>query len=190
VRAPGALSEYAFSGNSEFVDWGTLSIDGNAENTWFTLSSDEWDYLLNTRTNAASLHANIAITGITNHPANNGSSTFSTVYGYVFFPDDFDASQIPSGITLTRGTLNSLTVAEFRRLEAVGAIFLPAAGYRTVSREEDEDDESYVDIITSENTGYLVGQYWTSTVTYVTKESAYKSKAPVYITGAFLLIYM
>ena len=167
VRAPENQNEYAFYGDSKFVDWGDLEINGNPANTWFTLTQSEWDYLLNSRPNAHALHANVKITlDGQSHPGSTAASTVSEVYGYIFFPDDFNNPEdIPEGVSLDRG-LNEISVEDFKRLEAVGAMFLPAGGYR-------ESSNDWVDYITNQNTGYYLGCYWTCTSDYATKENKF-----------------
>ena len=108
----------------EFVDWGTLF----PEEGWSTLSKNQWNYLLNERTNAASLKQ-IAIVGET--------------LGIMLFPDEWT---LPAGCAPTKQTHHdeedgedhscdfvsyNYTLAQWTELEKAGAIFLPAAGRRT-----------------------------------------------------------
>lgn len=103
---------------STFVDWGVNSISngGNTPNQWRTLTSDEWAYLCNTRANAADLRS---------------QATVNSVHGYIFLPDDF---VLPAGFTFYANSnawaTNIYTELEWSKLEAAGAVFLPAAGYR------------------------------------------------------------
>ena len=110
---------------STFVDWGTNQIGADAPNTWRTLSSEEWNYLLNSRTNASSL---------------KGVAQVNGVNGMVFLPDNWTC---PAGVTFKSGYHNdyafaagyyaahqTFTAAEWSKLEAAGAVFLPAAGSR------------------------------------------------------------
>lgn len=96
----------------DFVDWGTQIGDGE---TWYTLSSAEWDYVLNTRTNAVS---------------KKGMATVNDVHGLILLPD---AWTLPAGLTFVSGTgwnRNQYTAAEWHQMETAGAVFLPAAGFR------------------------------------------------------------
>ena len=108
----------------EFVDWGTLF----PEEGWSTLSKNQWNYLLNERTNAASLKQ-IAMVGET--------------LGIMLFPDEWT---LPAGCAPTKQTHHdeedgedhscdfvsyNYTLAQWTELEKAGAIFLPAAGRRT-----------------------------------------------------------
>lgn len=113
------------SNYSTFVDWGVnkISNGGNVANAWFTLSYAEWDYLINTRTNASSKRGVAEVNGIT---------------GLVLLPDNWT---LPSGAHFTSGTashygfeyyktVNAYTASEWTLMEEAGAVFLPAAGYR------------------------------------------------------------
>ena len=114
----GPQNEYThLSGNS---DWGynAISNGGNTENSgWRTLSADEWYYLFNTREGASSKY---------------GFATVSDVNGVVVLPDSWikpsDCDFI-SGGNGGWGT-NNFDSAKWSKMEAAGAIFLPAAGYR------------------------------------------------------------
>jgi hypothetical protein len=47
----------------EFVDWGVNEISGDAPNTWRTLKSEEWSYILDKRKNANKLRSKGSING-------------------------------------------------------------------------------------------------------------------------------
>ena len=108
-----------FSGS--FVDWGTNTIGNDAPNTWRTLSSDEWEYLLKTRPNASSL---------------KGIAQVNGVNGLILLPDSWTC---PSGVTFKSGFHNNdvdyyadhqtFTAEQWSKLESAGAVFLPAKGY-------------------------------------------------------------
>ena len=104
-----------------FIDWGTNTIGNDAPNTWRTLSYVEWDYLLNTRPNANSLMGIAQVNGIN---------------GLILLPDNWIC---PAGVTFKSGCHSSsgdydahqtFTAEQWSKLEAVGAVFLPAAGSR------------------------------------------------------------
>ena len=110
-----------------FVDWGTNKIVNDAPNTWRTLTRDEWEYLLNTRPNASSL---------------KGVAQVNGVNGLILLPDNWTC---PSGVSFKSGFHSSDWIAEaygqyqtfsadqWSKLEAAGAVFLPASGYRSGS---------------------------------------------------------
>lgn len=147
--APGEYyTEYP--NQNAFNDWGNLAIDGDPANTWFTLTADEWDYLLNDRADAANRRVNVNITGVPGHPTGA-----STIHGCILFPDDWTSARIPSGITLSTTSINTISYTDFRRLEAVGCVLLPECGYRYWGGTHG----NWEGATTSENVGY----YWTAT---------------------------
>ena len=113
-------------GYGTFVDWGcnAISNGGNTTNLWRTLTIAEWNYLLNTRTDASS---------------KCGTGNINGVGGLIILPDSWI---LPSECSFTSGfcspsgdnypdwTHNSYTLAQWAQMEAAGAVFLPAAGYR------------------------------------------------------------
>ena len=119
VTTSGHNADYSGS----FVDWGTNKIGSDAPNTWRTLTYDEWKYLLNTRPNASSL---------------KGVAQVNGVNGLILLPDSWTC---PSGITFKSGFHSSygveyyaayqtFTAEQWSKLEAAGAVFLPASGHR------------------------------------------------------------
>ena len=122
----GSYSQYYAYGNSSInlynqngqADWGynVISNGGNRENCgWRTLTIAEWNYVFNTRANAASLfgHGNV-----------NG------VNGMIFLPDEWI---LPEGLSFTSGNsswINVYSAEQWALMEANGAVFLPAAGGR------------------------------------------------------------
>ena len=110
-----------------FVDWGSNQIGNDAPNTWRTLTHDEWDYVVFDRPNASSLQGVAQVNGVN---------------GLILLPDNWTC---PSGITFKSGFHNNLgvdyyaayqtfTVEQWSKLEAAGAVLLPAAGSRIGSR--------------------------------------------------------
>ena len=106
-----------------FVDWGTNQIGSDAPNTWRTLTRDEWYYLRYTRTNANNLLGVAQVNGVN---------------GLILLPDNWTC---PAGVTFKSGFPSSngfdyyaayqiFTAEQWFKLEAVGAVFLPAAGRR------------------------------------------------------------
>jgi hypothetical protein len=149
--------------DATFIDWGSKYIQGdpgsptNVVTPWFTLSYDEWAYLIgpenmsastNCRPNAQTLRARAKITGISGHPS--GSSA-TEIYGFLLFPDNWSA---PADVNLTYGCSNGTNVIDLNtwsRLEAAGAMFLPAAGYT----------DTYFQVQNTYETGY----YWSCSPT-------------------------
>ena len=104
-----------------FTDWGTNTIGGA---TGFrTLTAEEWAYLLGNRGSASYAKANL----------------MGEHYGLILLPDDYEH---PSGLAAIEGlnevgdeswSANQYTAAEWAQMEAAGAVFLPAAGYRAAN---------------------------------------------------------
>lgn len=112
--------------SGSFVDWGSNKIGNDAPNTWRTLTYDEWEYLLNNRPNASSL---------------KGVAQVNGVNGLIFLPDSWTC---PSGVTFNSGfhsehsveaygQYQTFSADQWSKLESAGAVFLPAAGYRSSS---------------------------------------------------------
>ena len=147
-----------------FVDWGCnpISNGGNTNNLWRTLTKSEWDYLFNSRTDASS---------------KCGTGNINGVGGLIILPDSWT---LPSECSFASGfatinpnthpdwTHNSYTLAQWAQMEAAGAVFLPAAGYRNGTRVN--------------NAGF--GHYWSSTpltdVAYYMLFSSYDLRTKFY----------
>ena len=104
------------------VDWGTNKIGNDAPNTWRTLTSNEWDYVVFDRPNASSL---------------KGVAQVNGVNGLILLPDNWTC---PAGVTFKSGFHSSsgvdnyaayqtFTAEQWSKLESAGAVFLPAAGF-------------------------------------------------------------
>ncbi|MBQ0015359.1 MAG: hypothetical protein KBT04_00035, partial [Bacteroidales bacterium] len=134
------------TGRSAFYDWGVynaISNGGNNPGRWRLLTHQEWDYLYYGRPRAA---------------AKRGYAEVAGTHGVVFLPDNWT---LPLSCTFTSGsangwTTNRYTAQQWEDMEAAGAIFLPAAGYRS-GREA----------IGVDNYGY----YWSSSV--ISSDKAY-----------------
>ena len=142
----GANYNYSSIGSSSY-DWGRYNEITNGSEVdpagqWRVLTRYEWEYLLESRPNAANLYGTAQVNG---------------VCGLVLLPDNWTA---PTGVSFTPGLstpnvvsaekyagVNNLTVGQWETLEAKGAVFLPSAG----SRDETTLESS------------LIGVYWTST---------------------------
>ena len=117
------------------LDWGiynAISNGGNVAGMWRTLTYEECGYLLYHREDASLKY---------------GIATVNNVLGVVLLPDNWT---LPAGLVFTsRGNIYSVT--EWAKMEANGAVFFPAAGYREV---------------TTMNEVNLLGHYWTSSNSY------------------------
>ena len=104
------------------ADWGynPISNGSNQENHWRTLTQPEWNYVFNTRT---------TLSGIRYAKAN-----VNDVNGVILLPDDWDSGTYSLNSTNSGGasfSSNTLTASQWSTLEQAGAVFLPAAGYRS-----------------------------------------------------------
>ena len=128
--------------SGDFKNWGenAISNGGGTANTWRTLSSAEWDYLLKTRSDANRFaKANV-----------NG------VKGLLIFPDGYNGGTAISGITGVAAVNDnmegfpgtSIDDDTWSAMEAAGVVFLPAAGFRNGSN-----------VIAVDSGGY----YWSAT---------------------------
>ncbi len=123
---------------SGMADWGynAISNGGNATHLWRTLTYQEWNYVVNTR---------VTLSGIrwTRAKVNNK-------IGIVLLPDDWSAAfyslNSPNGGNFEDNVISADDWVSM--LEAHGAVFLPAAGYRSGT--------------TPTNVGYW-GNYWSAT---------------------------
>lgn len=114
------------------------------------MTNDEWTYLFQSRTNALDKFGAARVNGIT---------------GIVILPDDWT---LPNGCSFTPGMttssndkdwgmVNNIYIGtQWEQMEANGAIFLPASGFRT-------GNTAYVSNIGAKSVG-VVGNYWSSTV--------------------------
>ena len=110
-------SEYEESEYATFNDWGAQLPASLG--TWRTPTGDEWDYLFNTRANAANLRGKASVNGVN---------------GLIILPDAWVA---PDGVTFNADVdgegfaeINSYTAAQWAVMEEAGAVFLPAGGNR------------------------------------------------------------
>ena len=149
-------------------DWGvnngsTIKYGSTPSGTsWRTLTSAEWNYLINTRSGKGALATVNGNHGLILLPDLNASSA-SWVY------EDEVAAPRPSFTPgYTSYATNNYTQAEWDKLEAAGVIFLPAAGTRY-----GDVDATSTDMIASH------GFYWSSTY-----GSSYQANALVFTNGS------
>lgn len=108
--------------SGDFVDWGATMGAG-----WRTLTSDEWAYLLKTRSAST-------VNGTEN--GRYAKAKVNDVGGVILFPDTYThpaGVEAPTGVNATdeygwEG--NSYTAADWTKMESAGCVFLPAAGCR------------------------------------------------------------
>ena len=133
-----------------FVDWGANSINGDPFHTWRTLSSDEWDYLVFNRPNARALIGVAQVNGVNGIILlpDNWIAPDSILFISGMHRDDYD-----NGYALHQ----TFSTGQWSVLEQQGAIFLPAAGKRSLP----SNHRPTMQISNTEEYGF----YWTSTAT-------------------------
>lgn len=127
-------------GTSAKYDWGVYNTISNGGTGWRTLTQGngegEWFYLLglagtpNPGTNCRSVNNTLSV------QARYTMATIGGTYkGLIIFPDVYVH---PDGTDFVAGTFNAksdytatVSVDGWKKMEAAGAVFLPAAGYRT-----------------------------------------------------------
>ena len=159
-----STSSSDYSGS--FVDWGTNKIGNDAPNTWRTLTYDEWNYLLNNRNNASSLRGVAQVNGVN---------------GLIFLPDNWTC---PAGVTFKSGFHSSygvdyyaayqtFTAGQWSKLEAAGAVFLPATGGRYGSDVSDVQNYGFYWSATMYNSYYAFCFYFNSDELYMNHYTRY-----------------
>lgn len=126
-------------GTSKNYDWGVYNPilnGGNKSGLWRTLSSDESSYLFKRRPDADNKYALVTIEGYCK--------------GLIILPDVWG---LPEGCSFVPGmpegfSTNIYSYDEWKKMEAAGAVLLPAAGYRGSTGVEWIDSR---------------GRYWLST---------------------------
>lgn len=146
------------------ADWGynKISNGGNKENMgWYTLSGAEngqWNYLISKRTNAANLF------GLGRINLGFDYQGYNYVNGLILLPDTW---VIPEGFDSfksgknTSYTDNQYTLEQWAKMEAAGAIFLPATGRRV--RNSDYDQDPGYRIAKKLDGKNTLGIYWSTT---------------------------
>lgn len=109
--------------SGEFVDWGNKITDNGQLNTWYTLTAEEWNYIIFQRPNASLLCTVAEVNGINS---------------LILLPDNWVC---PSGIILKSGlssdddidaygVYQAFDAKQWSKLEYSGAVLLPIAGRR------------------------------------------------------------
>lgn len=150
------------------TEWGhnnPIVNGGNKRFLWRTLTNNEWSYLLYGRSNAENLRA---------------TGTVNGVHGMILLPDVWI---LPVGLTFHAGTgrnaldwsHNVYSAAQWKHMEAAGAVFLPAAGYRSVPLKVYDVD--------------VVGAYWSTTNVKINDEYSKEYAYYVYFDPASIGAY-
>lgn len=132
----GILKVVSTSGTSSYVgntkgeailfDWGGCEIDAFLPGTFYLLGSEDWNYMLKNAERSSTRCVKVQLT-----------TGAGTINGLVIFPDQF-TNPLGAGFnslnrTSTPFTDDSITLADWAKLESAGCVFLPASGYRGYS---------------------------------------------------------
>ncbi len=141
-------------------DWGVYNkiSNGGVIGQWRTLTTAEWVCLFNERENASNLY---------------GFATVNGVEGIILLPDNWT---MPEGCSFKGGendfSVNTYATNQWEKIEEMGAVFLPAAGYLSY---EDEEADPF-------NSGVC---YWSSSAS----EPDYGSDCTTFEPGGFAMSY-
>ncbi|MBP5366442.1 MAG: hypothetical protein J6Y82_11090 [Bacteroidales bacterium] len=139
--------------SNENYDWGIFNVinnGGNAKGLWRTPTREEWDYIIER-----------------DGGSKYGVASVDGVNGCILLPDNW---VIPQGLSFTSGMafsegaeyyseVNSYSALEWSRMEAAGAVFLPATGYREGTTVENVNKS---------------GSYWSSTAGTTRSDFAFR----------------
>lgn len=135
-------------------DWGihnAISNGGNATGLWRTLAKEEWQKLLNRTTSISTV---------------GGYATVAGKTGFILIPDYFVDPMVNNGsgsfvgFSATGFSRNVYSADAWEKMEAMGAVFLPASGFNNVGLA---GEPSISEVGTQ-------GDYW-STTNYSTEYS-------------------
>ena len=103
------------------ADWGynPISNGGDTENTWRTLTHEEWVYVFNTRNTPSGIRY--------------AKAKVNNINGVILLPDDWQSvyySLSRTNSPKASFSSNTITATQWATLEQHGAVFLPAAGFR------------------------------------------------------------
>ena len=161
-------TQYGFGYNRSInrtnYDWGQynqIANGGNQAGTWRLLSVEELRYLFMSRANAT---------------AKRGIGTINGIPGLIILPDDWT---LPAGLQFTPGAstsanrtweVNSYSYADWARMEANGAVFLPAAGCRIAELTDKVDMAGFYWSNTSNNINAAAATYFNNTKILATNQ--------------------
>jgi len=105
---------------SDVLDWGVPFCSANnfATGTWYTLSLEEWKYILNSRSGNRFAKAVV-----------------KDLKGLILFPDSYTGTATGAGLAAVNNDeaefpQTSMSAATWSAMEAAGCVFLPATGFR------------------------------------------------------------
>ena len=128
------------------ADWGynAISNGGSQENRWRTMTQPEWNYLFNERTTVSGYRY--------------ARACVNNVNGMIVFPDEWQESIYGFNGVNNGGSFfssNMIDSSTWDYLESFGAVFLPAAGYRSGTTYYSEQERGSYATSTYINTNYM-----------------------------------
>ncbi len=120
---------------SAYEEWGRNTIVNGGGNQWRTLTSNEWYYLLNKRDEAKARFTLATVNGME---------------GMLILPDNLKLplkSRFIAGKDGTKASDNKYSVAQWKKMEEKGCVFLPFTGYSDNGKVSKADS---------------AGNYWTA----------------------------
>lgn len=115
------MSDILFTNATVNTANANFTVDGQT-GKYRTLSGDEWEYLLKTRT----------VIGSTGEGNSYQRTTINSVYGLILYPNNYSEK-----------VKESYTSAEWTAMETAGCVFLPAAGNRKSSSLSEVGSSAY-----------------------------------------------
>ena len=160
---------------ANYIEWGEYPLT-NADNDaqWRTLTKDEWEFLLFSSPAQVGFATVVGVKGLLLLPG--GVLPDIEAAGLSFVPQKKEEGQwetvIEKGILGIKSkntyfTDNEYDTIQWKVMDQIGAVFLPAACYRTTSSSSSTD----VDAVLYDGLGS--GYYWTSTPVEGQMEQAY-----------------
>lgn len=122
-------STYSLSDQSGQADWGynAISNGGNQENLWYTMTRNEWYYMIYTR--------------LTSSGIRYAKATVNNISGVILLPDNWNSTYHALNNTNNSSAAfssNNIDAMTWRNdFESHGAVFLPTAGRRWGTNADD-----------------------------------------------------
>lgn len=135
--------------NSDWGVYNSISNGADQPNQWRTLSKDEWGYVFDTRTTDSGIRF--------------AKANVNDVNGVILLPDDWNSNYYGLSDTNTKSaryTSNTVTASDWSILELLGAVFLPATGYRFGTSVKNVGARGYYWSSSYVNSNYAYGMYF------------------------------
>ena len=151
------------------TDWGCALRNTAYGNYWRTLTSAEWNYLLNDKSGVRGNNRFMKVSfGYTNIYNPNVGVTYTDIFlsGMFIAPDNFDPSQYSWSSSFANKSWNNtksqgILIDDANTLLDAGCVFLPALGYR-ISNSSADAYRDYYYISNSPGNTYFDGYYWSA----------------------------